>query len=131
VGRIFNPSVAEPDGLEIRPTKKATRGHGMLDGHDLAALLNAYTSGDTLARKALLDALEEAGDPRADAVRAERVDWDAVARRLRPARDTAYHRWLIDCARVGSATRPDVVAAVRRARRDWLRRLFPEVDLAE
>ncbi len=103
----------------------------MLDGYDLQALLEAYTGGDTLARKALLDALEEAGDPRADEVRAERVDWDALARRLKPRRDTAYHRWLIDCARVGSATRPDITAAVRRARRDWLRRLFPEAALPE
>jgi hypothetical protein len=114
----------------------------MLDLHDLIALLEAYCRGDTLARKVLIDALEEAGDPRIDAVRAEAIDWDELARRLAPSpgghvwymglpRDVSYFRWLIDCARYGSPTRPDVALAVRRARRDWLQGLFPEVRLAE
>ena len=98
----------------------------MFDEHDLIALMEAYSRGDTLARKALIDALEEAGDPRGDAVRAEQVDWDALARRLAP-HDSRYYRWLIDCARFGSTTHEEVAAAVRRTRRNWLRGLFPEI----
>jgi hypothetical protein len=111
----------------------------MLDEYDLTALLQAY-SGDTLARKALIDALEEAGDPRLEAVRAEAVDWDGLAQQLADAgkgkswwagtpQGQSYYRWLIDCARYGSATRQDVTDAVRQARREWLQGLFPEVRL--
>jgi hypothetical protein len=109
----------------------------MLEEHDLIALLRAYIGGDTLARKALLDALDEANDPRLDSVRAEGVDWDALSRGLTGNRnahgwsrnDQPYLRWLIDCARYGSNTLPEIVRAVREARRGWLQELFPEVTL--
>jgi hypothetical protein len=107
----------------------------MLDEYDLIALVEAYSRGDVLARKVLIDALEEAGDSRVDAVRAEKVDWDALARELAPnvstyyggQREVGYYRWLIDCARYGSETRIDVANAVRRTLRAWLQGLFPEV----
>ena len=41
----------------------------MFDEHDLEALLLSYIGGDVLARKVLLDALDEAGDPPTEAVR--------------------------------------------------------------
>jgi hypothetical protein len=110
----------------------------MLDERDLIALLEAYTGGDRLAWRALIDALEEDGDPRAEAVRGERVDWDALARKLAPQNDwghgfndRAYFRWLIDCARYGSTTHAEVAQAVRQARRQWLQGLFPEVQLED
>jgi hypothetical protein len=103
----------------------------MFDEHDLVALLQAYIAGDVLARKALLDAMDEAGDPRTDAVRNEDVNWDALAGRLAAFhfRDQAYMRWVIDCARLGSPTTEEVAEAVRNARRKWLQKLFPELAL--
>jgi hypothetical protein len=99
----------------------------MLDD-TLPALLLAYIDGDVIARKALLDWLEEHGDPRVEAVRLEAINWDGVARQL--------HGWgggilrvEIDCARVGGEASPRVAAAVREARRKWLRGLFPEVEI--
>jgi hypothetical protein len=115
----------------------------MFDEQDLIGLLRAYVAGDVLARKVLLDALDEAGDPRASVVREEGIDWDALAvklarepplpprsRRQRGhalGRDSSRIRWQIDCARVGSTTRPEVMHAVSEARREWLQKLFPEV----
>ena len=58
------------------------------------------------------------------------MDWDLLALRLGVADGVSYCRWLIDCARYGSATRQDVTNAVRQARRDWLRGLFPEVEFS-
>jgi hypothetical protein len=109
----------------------------MFDEHDLLALLQAYIGGDVLARKVLLDALDEAGDPRAEAVRAEAIDWEALAARLAKGssawhgypRAVAHMRWQIDCARYGSHTSDEVAQAVRTARREWLQRLFPTLDL--
>jgi hypothetical protein len=107
----------------------------------LLGLLHAYHAGDRLARRALLDWLEENGDPRHDAVAEEAINWDRVARKLcpykRPARgprrwydvECARFRFYVDCARVGSPTLPEVERAVREARRGWLQGLFPECDL--
>jgi hypothetical protein len=110
----------------------------------LAGLLRAYAEGDLMARRALLDWLEENGDPRAEAVRQEAIDWDAVAdefcpggskKKRRawtghgPATEFNRFRWYVDCARVGADTLPEVQVAVRRARRRWLQGLFPEVNL--
>jgi hypothetical protein len=117
----------------------------------LRGLLAAYADGDLLARRALLDLLQEEDDGRLEAVRAEAIDWDAVARGVCPGVDrsrerspvrpyaSASHggynddlpryRWFVDCARVGADALPEVVRAVRAARRRWLRELFPEVEL--
>jgi hypothetical protein len=112
----------------------------MLEESDLLALLQAYIAGDGLARKVLVDALEEAGDPRAETVRRECIDWDALAGNLAARRgllgwfrgqngDPGYTRWLIDCARFGSTSNPTVAQAVRDERRVFLERLFPELEL--
>jgi hypothetical protein len=97
----------------------------------LLGLLRAYVGGDLLARRALLDWLEEEGDDRLEAVRREEIDWNKVALSYLPrARwDLPRYRWYVDCARVGSSALPEVVEAVKRARRQWLQGLFPEVDL--
>lgn len=113
----------------------------------LLGLLRAYAGGDLLARRALLDWLEEEGDDRVEVVRREEIDWSQVARSVCPnvsgARtgyalnpqfghhgdDLPRYRWYVDCARVGSSALPEVVAAVRQARGHWLQELFPEVDL--
>lgn len=101
----------------------------------LPGLLNAYAEGDRTARLALLDWLEERGDPRLETVRQRQVDWDAVARRICHERSGArtyiyghdnYVRWLIDCALVGDQVPADIARAVENALRDWLARLFPE-----
>src|SRR5947209_20570060 len=98
---------------------------------DLRGLLQAYCRSDRLARAALLDWLEEQGDPRADEVRREDIDWDALAREVVPYRESvSRYRWYIDCARVGSPVMPEVARAVAKTRRLWLQRLFPEVDLS-
>jgi hypothetical protein len=109
----------------------------------LLGLLHAYHAGDRLARRALLDWLEENGDLRYDAVAEEAIDWEKVTRQLCPdRRRRSRHRWYdtdpefarfrfyVDCARVGSPTLPEVERAVREARRGWLQGLFPEYDLA-
>jgi hypothetical protein len=117
----------------------------MLDAEALRGLLDAYIDGDVTAKKVLLDFLDDAGDPRAEAVRAEAINWDVVAWELTPGRhgkrrrDRQYRpemlafdariRWLIDCARVGDSVRPEVASAVSEARRDWLKELFPEAGL--
>lgn len=116
---------------------------------ELVAFLRAYVDGDRTARLALVDWLEERGDPRAEAVRAAKVDWKAVAqgvffernpqwarsarRRARGRRLTDWEQaevsriqWTIDCALVGTDAPADVVTAVRRAHRKWLAGLFPE-----
>ncbi len=111
----------------------------------LVALVRAYVAGDRVARLALVDWLEEQGDPRAEEVRAARIDWDAVARTVYCRRnhvqwDEAGHgrgwwhraavsrcRWWIDCALAGADVPPEVNDAVREAHRDWLAGLFPEV----
>jgi hypothetical protein len=113
----------------------------------LAGLLHAFIDGDVIARKALLDWLEERGDPRVEDVSREAIDWWLVAWDLvRPGaeqrvplsyggyypsadRDVNRTRWYIDCVRAGSDAPPDVVRAVREARRKWLAGLFPEMDL--
>jgi hypothetical protein len=99
----------------------------------LQGLLRAYVGGDLLARRALLDYLEETGDGRAAAVQQEAIDWDAVAGGLplevRRSFGTLL-RFYIDCARFNSDTVPQVMEAVRAARRQWLHGLFPEVDLS-
>jgi hypothetical protein len=110
----------------------------MMDPKDLVGLVRAYCGGDLLARKAILDWLEEEGDPRADLVRAEEVDWNALARRLdrqmngdpHGVANVARLRFWIDCARYGSSTVPEVTEAVTEARRQWLQGLFPEFDLS-
>jgi hypothetical protein len=99
----------------------------MLD-ETLPALLLAYIDGDVIARKALLDWLEEHGDPRVEAVQQEAINWDQVARQLHDWY-VGYLRVEIDCARAGGEASPRAVAAVREARRKWLRELFPEVEL--
>lgn len=123
----------------------------MFEAHDLLVMLRAYIDGDLLARKVVVDLLEEAGDPRAEAVRQEAIHWDGLARRLaglpeRPSRrrrlrgpfnqslpepvlsgEAAYLRFLIECARFGSPTRRDVAEAVRDARQTWAAALFPEL----
>jgi hypothetical protein len=115
----------------------------MTDLTILGGLLLAYIDGDVLARKALLDFLEEESDARMETVRAENLDWDALAKELAessqaPApydyeylRGTSVsrHRWMIDCARYGSTVMPYVAQGVREARRAWLRQLFPEIPL--
>ena len=110
----------------------------------LVALVRAYVAGDRVARLALVDWLEEQGDPRSEEVRAARLDWDAVARTIYCRRnhmqwDSAAHggwyhrtevsrcRWLIDCALAGAAVPPEVSEAVREAHHAWLAGLFPEV----
>ena len=54
----------------------------MFDERDVTALLLAYIDGDTLARKVLIDALEEADDPRVEQFREEAIDWDNLAEHL-------------------------------------------------
>lgn len=110
----------------------------MVDEHDLRAMLQGYVDGDVLARKVIVDLLEEMGDPRAATMREEQIDWDRLAYRL--ANDTppkriwalsgepGRMRFRIECARFGSPTTPDVVEAVREARRKWVRSLFPELE---
>ena len=49
---------------------------------ELAALLLGYIDGDVVARKVLLDWLEEHEDPRLAAVREEAIDWATVAVQL-------------------------------------------------
>ena len=105
----------------------------MTEESNLLGLLRAYYRGDRLARAALVDWLEESGDARADAVRQEGLDWDAVARQLWPLDPYipwGRWRWYVDCARVGSPVLPEVAQAVQEARRRWLQKLFPEVDLS-
>jgi hypothetical protein len=99
----------------------------------LRSLLQAYVGGDQLARRALSDYLEEAGDARAEVVRQEAIDWGAVEMEIpREVRRScgAQLRFYIDCARFNSETVPAVTQAVREARRRWLQGLFPEVDLS-
>jgi hypothetical protein len=98
----------------------------------LRSLLIAYISCDLLARRALLDYLEETDDGRAAAVQQEAIDWDAVAGSLplEVRRSCGgILRFYVDCARFSSDTVPEVTQAVRAARRRWLQGLFPEVDL--
>ena len=114
----------------------------MFDEFDMTGLLLAYIEGDTLARKALVDALEEADDPRVEQFRDESIDWDGLAARLsgeksRPrwhypsclSGESARMRFRIDCARFGSPTTPEVTEAVRRARQAYAKKLFPELEL--
>ena len=115
----------------------------MFDERDIIALLGAYIDGDTLARKVLVDALDEAGDARAESFREEDIDWDDVALRLSGATKTPHPyydsyclsgeiariRFRIDCARFGSPTTPEVTEAVQRARREYAKKLFPELEL--
>jgi hypothetical protein len=114
----------------------------MFDEHDIIALLGAYIDGDTLARKVLVDALDEAGDSRAEQFREEPIDWDRVALRLtgdtarpkvrgysRLTGESARMRFQIDCVRFGSPTTPEVTEAVRRARRAYAKKMFPELEL--
>jgi hypothetical protein len=116
----------------------------------LLALLRAYVEGDLLAKRALLDYLDENGDARLEPVRREAIDWLAVARRLSGVTETpqrnlspwlsrgtdvpngelARYRYYVDCARFGADAIPEVVRAVSDARREWLQGLFPEVDLS-
>ena len=105
----------------------------MFDEHDIFALLEAYIDGDTLARKALVDALDEAGDERAEQFREEAINWDRVALRLSGEKKGRYGlsgqsarlRFQIDCARFGSPTTPEDAEAVRSARRALVKKLFP------
>ena len=114
----------------------------MFDEYDIIALLEAYIDGDTLARKALVDALDEAGDARVEQFREETIDWDALAIRLSGERkkskntfaynlsgESARMRFRIDCARFGSPTTPEVTEAVQHARRAYARKLFPTLEL--
>ncbi len=113
------------------------------DPRELTGLLLGYIDGDVVAKKIVLDWLEEQDDPRREAVAAEAIDWDGVAHTLagvkRPRRrrnmptvlsgQIAYLRFQIDCACVGADTTPVVREAVRASRRMWLQELFPELDL--
>jgi hypothetical protein len=114
----------------------------MFDEHDMIGLLLAYIDGDTLARKALVDALEELDDPRLQQFREEAIDWNNVARRLCGERarkqsrvesilsgESARMRFRIDCERFGSETTPEVKEAVRQARQAHVKKLFPELEL--
>ena len=111
----------------------------MFDEHDILALLEAYIDGDTLARKVLVDALDEAGDERAEQFREEGIDWDALALRLSGEKkkshwyslsgESAKMRFRIDCVRFGSSTTPEVTEAVQNARRAYARKLFPTLEL--
>jgi hypothetical protein len=103
----------------------------MADESDLLGLLRAYAGGDLLARRALRDVLEEGSDPRAEELQQEAIDWDELAARLarQEPGSSNWYRWLIDCARFGSPTQPEVAVAVREARRCWLQELVPEFDL--
>jgi uncharacterized protein (TIGR02996 family) len=110
----------------------------------LVALVRAYVAGDRVARLALADWLEEHGDPRAEDVRAARLNWKQVAVviycRLNhvqrpPASHYPYYdaeinrcRWLIDCALAGASVPPEVSDAVREAHQRWLAGLFPELS---
>jgi len=111
---------------------------------ELTGLLLAYIDGDVVAKKIVLDWLEEHDDPRRAAVAAEEIDWGPVAcsitgqkklagsSRWGPPRYPAHTNktlFEIDCARVGADTRPEVRLAVRAARRRWLQELFPELNL--
>lgn len=99
----------------------------MFDEHDLTALLLAYIDGDTLARKALIDVLDEAGDPRAEKIRDEAIHWDKVAANASDLNSFSYLRFQIDCARYGSTATPEVTALVRHARANYIAQLFPEM----
>lgn len=110
----------------------------MVEEHDLRAMLQGYVDGDVLARKVIVDLLEEMGDPRAETMREERIDWDRLAYRLageRPPKsvwalsgEPGRYRFRIECARFGAPTTPEVVVAVRQARREWVQTLFPELE---
>jgi hypothetical protein len=93
-----------------------------------------------VARKIISDWLEENDDPRAGPIRGDGADWDALACELAGVRQTTHtwqslplpaprYRWLIDCARYGAGAPPEIVQAVRDARRQWLAALFPELEL--
>lgn len=113
------------------------------DPRELTGLLLAYIDGDVVAKKIVLDWLEEHNDPRREAVALEEIDWDALAcsltgeRRNRRRRrfqtqyspETNHIRFQLECARVGADTRPEIRQAVSNARRQWLRGLFPELEL--
>jgi hypothetical protein len=121
----------------------------MSDVTILLALMRAYVDGDLLAKRALMDFLDETGDARLEAVKREQIDWLGVARRLcgiaeerkpprrhaweglpnQPNGELARYRYYVDCARFGAGAIPEVVKAVTDARREWLAGLFPEVDL--
>jgi hypothetical protein len=121
-----------------------------MGGHDiLLGLMRAYCGGDLLAKRALIDFLEEVGDARVEDVRREDIDWNAVALELcDPPSHGAYrrsfrqaggesvdhpdlpqNRFYVDCARFNASATPDVIQAVRAAREQWLQRLFPEIEL--
>ena len=112
----------------------------MFDEREMMALIEAYIGGDTLARKALIDALDEAGDPRVEQFRDDAIDWNRIAIRMGKSKQTDYHghvrpsgesariRFQIDCERFGSPTTPEVAEAVRQARRAYAKKLFAELD---
>jgi hypothetical protein len=106
----------------------------MGDKEVLRSLLQAYVGGDLLARRALLDYLEEAGDRRGEDVRAEAIDWEAVALgaalAAKRSHDVRLFRFYVDCARFNAGAVPEVMQAVREARRRWLQGMFPEIDLS-
>lgn len=109
----------------------------MFEDHDLRVMLLAYIDGDPLARKVAVDLLDEGGDPRAQVLRDEPIAWDLLAAHLSEEvsnvemtfLEANRMRFYIECARYGSPTRPDVVGAVREARRAMVRKLFPELGL--
>jgi hypothetical protein len=103
----------------------------MIDPHELIGLLRGYAEGDILARKVLIDALAEDGDPRATQVENEEINWDRVAAdlaRKSTLGDRRRLRWLIDCVRYGSTAPAEVTQVVRQKRTAWLKKLFPECD---
>lgn len=114
-----------------------TTNKGMtVNRQDLLALALAYIAGDVLGKKVLADALEEADDPRMEAVREEAIDWDELARQLAKSYSQANYwfradqprvRFQIDCVRYGSTSLDEIVAGVQQARRQFVRKIFPEI----
>src|SRR5262249_21093672 len=106
----------------------------MANNDVLKGLLQAYVGGDLVARRALLGYPGEGGGPPRGGVGAEAIDWNAVALGVAVAakrsRDVKLFRFYVDCARFNAGAQPEVVQAVREARRRWLQGLFPEIDLS-
>ena len=110
----------------------------MFEQEILQSLLRGYIDGDRVNLRVLLDLLEEAGDDRVDSLREETINWEDLADQLAQRQGCDhrqresirnYYRFMIECVRMGSPSKKEVVEAVCQSRRNLVQSLFPEVDL--